>query len=178
MQAQIAFSRYRHAQCTVAEHLDAHQVAVRPANIVAHDSVVNVAHLLQIDLAGKHHHIGKLRIEAHSLAVRHIHLSADVHFHVDRAGIENRSHIGGYDCRHLCLLGGIDNAAHERQVVVEHHSVHCEVAFQPIFVAVSGNAAHVVDSEVVCRLGTHIQALNAEVDGIGTALHGSHKRLP
>ena len=69
VQAQIAFARYRHAECSVAEHLDAYQPAVRSAYILVDDGAVYRRHLVKIEFAGEHHHIGPLRVKPHRLYV-------------------------------------------------------------------------------------------------------------
>ena len=83
MQAEVAFSRNRHTQSTVAEHFDAHKRAVRTADVVADDCLVDFVNLFEVNFAGKHHHIGKLRVESHRLTVRYIHLSGNVHLHIN-----------------------------------------------------------------------------------------------
>ena len=69
VQTQIAFARHRHAERAVAKHFDAQTFAVRSADVVALDGVVDARHLCQVELARQHKHIGILRVESCSLAV-------------------------------------------------------------------------------------------------------------
>ena len=177
VKAQVALAGDGHAKSTVAEHLDAHRFAMRAAYSLAEDGLVYIVDLLEIDLAGKHHNVGKLTVESHRLAVRHIHLSGDVHLHTYLTGIENGSHIAGNDSRDVGFFGGIDDAAHKIHITVEHHGIHRQVALHATFTAPCGYLMKVVDSEIVRRLGSHIQALDAEIYSIGAALMCSHKRL-
>ena len=177
VQAQVAFARNCHAQSAVAKHLYSHRVAVRAADAVAHDGLMYVVHLLEVHLAGKHHHVGKLAVESHRLAVRYVHLRGDVHLHVDAAGVGYGSHIACNDGRDAGFFGGVDDAAHQLHIVVEHHRVHCEIAFHAALVAPCCNLVQVVDGEVVRRFCTHIQPLDAKIYGIGTTLMRCHKTL-
>ena len=170
VQTHIAFAAHSHAKCAVAKHLDAHLVAVRTAHIVFHDSLVHRLHLVHVEFARQHLHISPLGVVAHRLAVAHVHLRGNMHLHINGAGVENGGHVAGDDCRHFCLFRRIHDAVHIFNVFLVDDSVHGEVALHVVLLAPSRYGVQVVEGEVHARTAAHVQILNAEVDGVGTAL--------
>ena len=65
----------------MTEHLDAHQLAAGTADVLLHYLAVYVGHLVHVQLAGQHHHIGKLSVELQGLDVRDVQLRGEVHLH-------------------------------------------------------------------------------------------------
>ncbi len=95
MQAEVAFTRYGHAEGAVAEHLDTHEFPTGAPHVVAHDCIMDGTHLVEVQFAGEHHNIGILRVEFHRVDVRYALLGRDMHLHPTAAGIENRRYIAG-----------------------------------------------------------------------------------
>ena len=172
MQAEIAFARHGHAQGAVAEHLDAHGLAVGAAYVVAPDGVGNGLDLGEIELARKHNHIGPPGIEFHRLDVRDALLCGDVHLHADAAGIGYGSNVAGDDGRDAALRHGVDDGVAFGDVLVIDDGVDGEVGFHSGLVADGGNFAQVVEGEVHTRAGTHVEAFHAEIYGVGTGVDG------
>ena len=73
VQAQIAFARHCHAECSVAEHLEANKLASRACYVFGADGVGYRAHLLDVEFAGEHHYVGVCGVKAHGLDVDMLH---------------------------------------------------------------------------------------------------------
>ncbi len=93
MEAEVAFSGDGHAQRPVAEHLYPHQLAARASDVVADYRLMDCLHLVEVELAGEHHHVGKLRVISQGLGVGDAELGGDMHLHPFRPGVEYRRHV-------------------------------------------------------------------------------------
>ena len=145
---------------------------MRATNVIFLDEMGDFCHLFQIQFTGEHHHVGPLAIVAHGLAVAHVDLGGDVYLHANRAGKQDGRHVAGDDGAHLGVTGGGDNLAHVVHVLVIDDGIHRQVALHAVLVAPLGDGAQVVKREVDAGARTHVQSLDAKVDGIGTALMG------
>ena len=77
-------------------------------------------------------------------------------------------HIDGF---RFGLMGGIDDLSHGLKVLAVDYGVDGEVALHAVLVAGGGNLLEVVDGEMVCRVGAHVELPNAEIDRVGTGLY-------
>ena len=177
VERQVALAADGHAQGAVAEHLDADALTRRAADILLADVAVDFRYLLQIQFTRQHNHIGKLGIEAQGLDITDVELGAEVYFLPYLAGVGHHGHVGGDDGRDAGLLGGTHDGTHQGDVLVVDDGVHGEVALHAVLVARTGYFAQVVDGERIGRTGTHVQVLDAEVDGVCSGLYGSGQRL-
>ena len=148
MQAHIALATDSHAQCSVAEHLDADRLAVRAGDILLTNLVGDALHLIHIELTRKHHHIGKLRIKSHSIGICHIHLSRNVHLLVDLTSVKDSRHIGRNDSRYTRLLSAINDIVQELHIIVIHHSIDRQITLHAMLITLLDNLIHVVHSEI------------------------------
>ena len=98
-----------------------------------------------------------------------------MHLLSDLVGIAHRCHVSRDNRRDARLLRRIDNRAHQGQVLAVNHGVHRQVTLQAMLLANQGDAAQIIRREVVRRAGTHVQALNTEIDRVGSALDGGHQ---
>ena len=177
VEREIAFAGNGHTEGAVAEHFDSHQLAVRAADIFVDYGLMDGRHLVEVEFAGEHHHIGILRIVAECGGVAHTELRGDVHLHIAAAGIEDCGHIRGDDGGDAGGGHGVDDGAHLGHILVVDDGVDGEVGFHTVFVADRGNAAEVVEGEVHAGTGTHIQAFHAEVHGVGSGVYSSPQTL-
>ena len=161
----------------MAEHLYTYLLSTGTADILLTDMSVDFCHLLQIQLTRQHHHIGKLRIEAQGFHIADVELCAEVYLLPYLPGIAHHCHISGNDCRDACRLCRIYNGTHQRNVMVVYNGIDGEVALHAMFVARPGYFPQIVDSEGICRTGTHVQVLDTEIDGVGTCLYGCCERF-
>ena len=161
----------------MAEHLYTYLLPARAADILLTDVAVDFGHLLQIQFACQHHHIGKLRIEAERLHVADVELCAEVYLLPYPAGITHHRHIGRNDCRDACRLCRIHDGAHQRDIPVVYDGIDGEVAFHAMLFTRPGYLLQIVDGEGICRTGTHVQVLDAEIDGVRTRLYGCCERF-
>ena len=161
----------------MAEHLDAHLPALRTADVFLGHLTVNLRHLTQIEFTGKHHDIGKLRIEFQRLGIADVELRGEVHLLAHRAAVGHHCHVAGDDRRDACLMGGIDDGTHGGDVVIIDDGVEREIGLDAVLLALRGNLLEVGDGEGVGGMGTHIELADAEIDGVGTRLNGGHQRL-
>ena len=53
--------------------------------------------------------------------------------------------------------------------MVVYNGIDGEVALHAMFVARPGYFPQIVDSEGICRTGTHVQVLDTEIDGVAPA---------
>ena len=162
----------------MTEHLDAHRLPIRALDVFVTYLIRDAFHLLHIQLASKHHNIGKLRIETHSICICHIDLSRDVNFLTDLTRIKNCSHIGRNDSRNACLLGTIDDIVKQRNIRIIDHRIYCQIGFYPMTITFGNDIVHIVHSEICTRTRTHIQTLDTEIDSISTGAESSSQRLP
>ena len=177
MQAQIALARDSHAESSVAEHLEAHEIAMRAADIVAHDGIAYGGYLLHIELTGQHHHVGPLRVESHRLDIAHIDLSGDMHLHPYRTGIHDGRHIAGDNGRDAAVAHGTDHLAASLELGVIDNGVDREIGLHSGLAAYRGDVAEIVEGEVDRRARPHVEPLDSEIYRISPCLDGGMERL-
>ncbi len=132
----------------MAEHLEAYALAVGAAEVFGLDGVVDGAHLVEVELAGEHHHVGYAGIVAHGLDVGDVALGGDVHLYVvTPAGIEYR-HIRGYHGRYRGFFGCRYDFVEIFEVGVVDHCVDSEVCLDSGGMAAAHYLDEVVESEV------------------------------
>ena len=66
---------------------------------------------------------------------------------------------------------------HQGDVLTIDDGVDGEVALDAVFITLAGNVLQVVDGECRGRACTHIELLDAEIDGVGTSLYRCRQRL-
>ena len=93
VQTHVALAADSHAEGTVAEHLDAYELALGSADVLLLYLAIDGCHLVHIEFAGKHHDIGKLGIEAQRLNVGDIELGGEMHLYADAVAIGHHRHI-------------------------------------------------------------------------------------
>ena len=155
----------------MAEHLYAHQLALGAAHLLLLDLAVDLCHLVHVELACQHHDIGKLCIKLQGLYVADVELCGEMHLHAHLSAVGHHRHVAGNDRRHLGLMGGIDDLSHGLKVFAVDYGVDGEIALHAVLVAGGGNLLEVVDGEMVCRVGAHVELPNAEIDRVGTGLY-------
>ena len=161
----------------MTEHLDTHRFTTRTHDVVALDGFVNAGHLVEVQLAGQHHDVGKAGVESQGLGVRDIQLGGQMHLHPNLAGIVHGRHVAGDDGRETGLLGSIDDAVQQVYVLVVNHGVDREIALDVVLVADAHNLVQVVDGKVVRRAGAHVEPLDTEVNRVGPSLYGGSQRV-
>ena len=63
VQAQITFAGNGHAQRTMTKHFNANRFTSATTYTIFANMAINFRHLIQIEFARQHHHIGKLRVK-------------------------------------------------------------------------------------------------------------------
>ena len=111
VQRQIALTGDCHAQGTVTEHFNTNLFARRATYILFYDMTIDLRHLLQIQFAGKHYHIGKLGIESQSLYIGYIQLGRKMYLLPDPAGITHHRHIGSDHSRNTGFFRRVNDSA-------------------------------------------------------------------
>lgn len=153
MQAQIAFARHGHAQCSVAEHLDTHRTPRRPGDTLLGDGPADGADLVERQFARQHHHVGPAGIEAHGLDIGHIGLRGYMDFHTGLTGIKDRGDVGRDDRRYAGLAGGIYDVATHIEIVVVEYGVDREIGSDSGGIAYAGDAVQIGQCEIYRRAG-------------------------
>ena len=67
----------------------------RGPRILLDDGAVDGRHLVEVQLARKHHYVGPLRVEAHGLGIADAQLRGDMHLHAYAARVEDRRDVAG-----------------------------------------------------------------------------------
>ena len=93
------------------------------------------------------------------------------------AAIGHHRHIAGNDRRDASLVSSIDNLVHQGDILAIDDGVNGEIALDAMRIAGLRNLTQIVDGECGCRMGTHVQLLDAEIDTISTSLNGCGKRF-
>ena len=138
---------------------------------------VDVGHLFHLQLAGQHHHVGKLRIELQRLDVRYVQLRGEVYLHTHLAAVGHHGNVAGDDSRNLRLYGSVHYLVHRLDVLTIDNGVHREVRLHACLVARCGNLAQVVNGEVVGRVRAHVQLLHSEIYRPCTSLQRCCQRV-
>ena len=161
----------------MGEHLDAHRIARRAADLLLVDRAGDAADLIERQFARQHHHVGPLREEFHRLAVREVALRGDMHLHPDAARVEDRRQVGsdhGVDPRHA---GAVDERVHLPQLVLVDHRIDRQVALHPRRTGDPDDTFQIVRREIRGRLRPHVELPHTEIDGVGSGLYGRLQRL-
>ena len=139
---------------------------------------MDFSHLVHIEFARQHDHVGKLGIEAQSLYVADIKLGGEMDFLSDGIAVGHYRHIARNDRRDAGFVRRIHNFVHYGDVLAIDYGVYSEIGLYAVFVACGSDFSQVVNSECACRAGTHIQLSYAEIHGVGPSLNGSRQAFP
>ena len=179
----------------MTEHLNSDQLTRWSADVLLLYLAVDVGHLFHLQLAGQHHHVGKLGVELQGLDVRDVQLCAEVDFDGWGDGgtryeitvcactilvpptILHDGNIAGNDGGDAGLAGGIHYLVHGLDVLAIDDGVHRQVGLYPRLIARSGNVAQVVNGEVVGRVRPHIQLFHTEIHGVSPRLQRRRQRV-
>ena len=170
MQTHIAFAADSHTEGSVTKHLNADLFTRGATNMCFFHLTVDLRHLIHIQLTRQYHHIGKLGIELQSLNIGDIKLGREVYLLSHLITIGHHSHIRGDDGRDACLLGGINDLMHQRDILTIDNRVHRQVALDAMCITGLSHLLQVIDGECRGRMRPHIQLLNTEVDAVSTSL--------
>ena len=141
------------------------------------DGLVDMAHLVHIELARQYGHVGKLGVEAQGLDVGDVELGGEVDLQADLPAVAHHGHVGGNDGRDTRLARRIEYLAHRGEVVVVDDRVDREVGLDLVLGADGDDLPQVANVEVIGRMGPHVEPAHAEIDGVGTRLDGRGERL-
>ena len=168
----------------MGEHFDPHGFARGAADALLRDLAGDVGHLLEIQFAGEHHHVGPLGVELHGLTVGDVALGRDVDFDPRAVGVEDRRKVGGDDCIDPFAAGCVDQPVGVVQLLVVEDRIDREVAFDAGPFRDADDPAQVFDGEVRRRAGPHVELPDPEIDGVRSGVdrgpegfvapHGSH----
>ena len=147
--AHVALAADGHTQRAVAEHLYAHGLAAGSADGLLGYLAVDVGHLVEVELACEHHHIGEMGVETQGFDVGDVELRGQVNLHSNLAAVGHNGHVAGYHRRDMGFEGGIDDGSHHADVVVVDDGVDGEIGLDAVGVARGGYEVEVVDGEVV-----------------------------
>ena len=139
---------------------------------------VDSCHLLHVQFARQHHHIGKLCVETQCLGVGDVQLRREMHLYTLLMGILHGGDVAGDDSTHARGFGIVHYLAHQRQVFGVHHGVQRQVGLHSCLAADTYYLVHILCREVGRRTRTHIQVLNTKIDAGGSCLYSSRQRLP
>ena len=143
MKTHVAFARYSHAESTVAEHLYAHRLATGPRDVLILYAAVNLCHLVHVEFAGQHSHVGELGIEPQCLGVGNVELRTQVHLHTALSAVAHHGHVGGDDRADASFRGRVDDTAHVGNVGIVDDGVHSEISLHTVLVAGGSDVAQV-----------------------------------
>ena len=177
VQTHIALTADGHTECSVTEHFYTHQLTLRTTNVLLLYLPVDIGHLIEIQLTRQHHHISKLGIELQCLDVRDVQLRRQVHLYAYLATILHHRHIRCDDGCDVGLLGGIHNLVHQLDVLTIDDGVHRQIRLHILRLTLGCDVSQIVYGEMVGRVRTHIQLLNAEIDASCPCLEGCSQRL-
>ena len=113
---------------------------------------VDLFHLLDIQFACQHHHVGKLGIEFQCLDVGDVELGGKVNFNVLLAAIGHDSYVGGNHSSDVRLFSCIDNLSHRFQVFPVDDGIDGEIGLNVFLTTRCGNLFQVVDGEMIGRM--------------------------
>ena len=177
-ETEVALATHRHAERPVGKHLDADRLPLGTTNILLLYRTVDQLHLVQRELAGKHHHVSVAGVEAERLDIGDIELSAEVDLHPLLVGVGHGGDVGGDDGRDAGGLCGVDDLVHPHHILGVDDGIDGEVALHPVVTEQGCHLGQVLEREALGGVGPHIEPLDAEVGGIGTTLDRCHERLP
>ena len=177
VKAKITLSGYGHAQCPVGEHLYLHEPAGRAFDALADYGFMDFLDLVQVQLACKHYHIRIGRIKPQRLHVGNTQLGGDVDFHTEGAGIDYGGHVRCNHSGNARILCSLQRRPHVIKIFLVKDDVQGKIGFKSVFPAYGAYFGKIGQSEIVCRMRTHVQAVNSEIHGIRAALDCSPKRF-
>ena len=148
----VALAAHSHAQRTVAEHLDAHQLALRSADVLLLYLLEDVSHLVHVQLARQDNNVGKLSVELQSLGVADVELRREVNLYAHLTAVAHNSHVGSYHRRDASLLRRVDDLVHQLHILVVDDGVHGEIALHAVLCADGCYLVQVLNSEMVGRM--------------------------
>ena len=100
-----------------------------------------------------------------------------MHLHPLFPGVIHRRLVG-YDHRvHPFEFRTVDHLPHIGDIFVEEYRIEGQVGLDSVFPANGDDAGQVVERKIHARPGPHIEALHAEINGIGAALNGALQRF-
>ena len=147
VQTHIALAADGHAEGSVAEHLDADALPLGTADVLLLDAPMDGSHLVEVEFAGQHYHIGKLGIELQRLDVGDVQLGAQVYLLTNAVAVGHHRHITGDNSRDTGLLGGIDDGVHLFDVLAIDDGVDREIRLDAMISTGLGDLMQVVDGE-------------------------------
>ena len=147
----------------MAEHLDFYPLARRAAHVLLLYLPVDGGHLVEVELARQHRHVGELRVELQRLDVGYVELRREVHLHSHAAAVRDDGHVACDYRRDARLLGRVYYGSHVADVAVVNHGVHRQVRLYSLGGARGGYFAQVVNGERVGRVRSHVEPPYAEV---------------
>ena len=177
MQAHIAFAADCHAEGPVGEHLYANRLPRRAADMLGFDGIHNLPNLIQIQLAGQHHHVGELAVEAHSLHVGDAELRRNMHLQPQLAASLDAGDIRGDDGVHPCLTGSNERLPHIGHIPGIESDIEGKICLHSGLVAASHHLGKIFRGEVGGRAGAHVKVAYPEIHRIRSALNGGCKAL-
>ena len=80
----------------MAEHLYAYQLALRTADVLFLYLLVDVRHLIHVQLACQDHNVGKLSVELQSFGVADIELRREMYLHAHLTTVGHYGNVGSY----------------------------------------------------------------------------------
>ena len=170
MKAQITLPADRHTQCAMGKHLYLHPLSGRAADILKLDGVMNLFHLIEIELPCQHHHIGPAGPEAQRLGIGDIELRGNMNFHANAAGIFDGSYIGR---DHRIDPGGISHVqglTHGRKVLGIQYDIQRQIRLDRRLAAYFHHFRQIFGSEIIGAAGPHVQTTHAEIDRVCASL--------
>ena len=136
----------------MTEHFNAHQLSVGSADVLLLYLLEDISHLVHVQLACQHHHVGKLSIELQSLSVADVELCRQMNLLSDFTTVRHDSHVRRNDSRNLSLLGSIDYLVHQLHILVVDDGVDGQIALHAVLGTDSSDVVQVVYGEMVGRV--------------------------
>ena len=161
----------------MGEHLDLNQFAARTADLFGLDAAVDLGHLLESQLAGQHHRVGPLGVEAYGLGVRDVALRGDMDLLPDLSRVEDGGHVGGDDGVDAGPAGAVDDGVQVVNLILVDHRIDGQIALDAGLAGRIGDSLQVVEREVGGRCRAHVELPDPEVDGVGAGLNGCGQRF-
>ena len=150
----------------MAEHLNTNRLTHRTFNAFLLDCIIDLTHLLQIQLTRQYYHIGKLCIKLQGFSIADIQLSRQMYLLSHLVTVSHHSHIGSNHGTDASFLGCIHNLAHQFDVLIIDNRIDGQVTLYPMFITHLCDLTQIINSKRAGRTGAHIQTLNAKIDGI------------
>ena len=133
----------------MAEHLNTNKAPFRPYNVLFYDLSVYFSHLIHIEFARQHYHIGKTGIEFKRVDIRYIKLSAKVYFNSYAITISHYRHIRSDNRRNFCFFCGLYNTVHRINILAIDHGIHSKICLYAVFSTRKSYFAQVVYRKMI-----------------------------